>query len=144
MKRFAKVAAVVVFFILLIVGSALWPMIQLMWHMSTQMKAGQKYMNSLTAADIPAWTARTEELLAKYGPKESDTGKYSFDGKAVPADLQKLKVIRVDVYDANTVSYIWLASMDRTELLLQRQADGSYEFTARYDDEDSRVIWPKR
>jgi len=33
--------------------------------------------------------------------------------------------------------------MDHTELLVEKLENGSFQFTARYDDENNRVIWPK-
>jgi len=144
MKRLAILLAAGAFVFLLIVGSICQEGFSFFHQMGAQMKAGQKYMDSLTEADIPAWITRTEEILAY--SKARGIGSYGAweKKKTLPAGLEQLKVLRVEVNEGNTVSYIWLASMDRTELEVKHEDDGSYQFTARYDDDHIRVIWPKR
>ena len=121
-----------------------WPTISFLHLMGTQMKVGQKYMDSLTEPDISVWITRTKELLAKFDPQAQEIGTYGLGGKHIPTDLQQLKIIRIDVCDSNTVLYVWLGGMDHTYLKAKRENDGSYEFTANYNDERSRVIWPKK
>jgi len=91
----------------------------------------------------PVWITRTKELLAKYDPQAEKIGTYGLGGKAISTDLQQLKIVRIDVSDSNTVSYIWLGGMDHTGLEVQKENDGSYKFIAGYNDQRSRVIWPK-
>jgi hypothetical protein len=108
-----------------------------------QMTAGQKYMDSLTANDIRIWTNRTTVFLENYNPKADTIGTYGLGAKPIPAELQTLKILRIDVYDSNEVRYVWAGGMDHTELEVHRMNDGSFKFVAHYDDEKSRVIWPK-
>jgi len=144
MKRIAIVAAAVLALILFAAGFYLWPALKFVHYMSVQMKFGQKYMDSLTEGDFRTWTARTRELLSSYDPKAETVGTYGLGGKAIPADLEKLKILRIDVYDSNTVCYVWLGGMDHTELEVQRMDDRVFTFTAHYNDQSNRVLWPKK
>ena len=101
------------------------------------MLAGQKYMDSLTEKDFQVWTARTQKYLSEFDPKAD-----VIDSKPVPPELKQLKIIRIDE-DSNSVSYVWMGGMDHTELLVKKLEDGSFEFTAGYNDQSNRVIWPK-
>ncbi len=112
--------------------------------MRTQMRVGQKYMDSMTEADIPVWINRTKGLLVKYDPQAEKIGSYGPFGMPISTDLQQLMIIRIDVIDSNTVSYVWLGGMDHTRLDVQRENDGSYKFIAGYNNERSRVIWPQK
>jgi hypothetical protein len=143
MKRRTIIAAVIGLLVLLIAGVTCWPTIRFVYSMSTQMKAGQRTMDSLTEADIPLWVNRTEELLAKFDPRAETIGTYGPGGKPIPADLQLLKILRVDIYDSNTVGYVWLGGMDHTYLVIQRASGSNFTFTAHYNDKTNRVIWPK-
>jgi len=113
------------------------PIIILFHGFRQQMLAGQKYMDSLTEKDFQVWADRTQKYLSEFDPK-ADT----IDSKPVPPNLKQLKIVRIDE-DSNWVSYVWMGGMDHTELLVEKLANGSFQFTARYDDESNRVIWPK-
>lgn len=102
-----------------------------------QMNAGAKYMDSLTEKDFQVWIDRTGKYLAEYDPKA-----YPIGAKPVPAELEQLKIIRIDE-STNWVGYVWMGGFDHTALLVKRLADGSFQFTARYNDKSNRVIWPK-
>src|SRR5579859_7896082 len=58
-----------------------------------QMKAGRAYMNSLSDQTIQPWIDRTAKYLADYDPKA-----YSVNATIVPPELQKLKILRIDVF----------------------------------------------
>ena len=105
------------------------------WH--KQMDEGQKYMDFLTEKDFQLWTERTQKYLLEFDPKAYPTGV-----KPVPPELQQLTIIRIDE-GSNYVGYIWMGGMDHTGLFIKRLTDGSFQFTARYNDESNRVIWPK-
>jgi hypothetical protein len=98
-------------------------------------------MDSITERDIPLWASRTEGILKSYGGETAET--HSLEGRSVPADLQKLGILRVDVLDSNTVLYVWVGGMDHTWLEIQRANSSHFTFTARYNDNSNRVIWPK-
>ena len=112
--------------------------------MDVHMKIGQKYMDSLTEMDFHTWTARTRELLASYDPKADTVGTYGLGGRAMPSDLRQLQIVRIDIPDSNRVCYVWVGGMDHTELEVQRTNDEIFTFIAHYNDETSRVIWPKK
>lgn len=113
------------------------PMFRLFHYFDKQMAAGRKYMDSLTEKDFQIWTERTQRYLSEFDPKA-----YVIGAKPVPPELKQLKIVRIDE-DSNWVSYVWMGGMDHTELLVEKLANGSFQFTARYDDESNRVIWPK-
>ena len=94
-------------------------------------------MDSLTEKDFQVWADRTQRYLSEFDPKANTIG-----SKPVPPELEQLKIIRIDE-DSNSVSYVWMGGMDHTELLVEKLGNGSFQFTARYDDESNRVIWPK-
>ncbi len=94
-------------------------------------------MDSLTEKDIQVWVERTKKFLNEYDPKA-----YIIGAKPVPPELKQLKILRIDE-DTNWVSYVWAGGLDHTELYIERMADGEFQFTARYNDESNRVIWPK-
>ena len=108
-----------------------------------QMAVGAKDMKSLKDSDIPPWMERTKRLLAEWTPSLNPVGAYRLDGKPVPADLQKLGIIRIDVLQ-DQVRYVWMGGMDHTELEVDQLPDGSFRFIAHYNDDKSEVIWPKR
>jgi len=142
MKRVAIVGAVVTSFALLLAAAYwVWPIIRFVHSLDVQMKTGQKRMDSITERDIALWVSRTEGLLKSYGGETAETP--SLEGRSVPADLQELGILRVDVLDSNTVLYVWLGGMDHTWLKIQRANGSNFTFTARYNDESNRVIWPK-
>ena len=94
-------------------------------------------MDSLTEKDFQVWTERTQKYLNEFDPQAS-----TIDSKPVPPELQQLKVLRIDE-SSNFVGYVWMGGMDHTELYVERMADGSFRFTAMYNDESNKVIWPK-
>jgi hypothetical protein len=110
--------------------------------MRAQMTVGEVYMDSLTEKDIQEWIVRTNTLLSEYEPGTQPIGVYGSSGKAIPPDLSELKIIRIDVSE-NRVSYVWMGGLDHTELEVHRLNNGIFIFTAHYNDERSRVIWPK-
>jgi hypothetical protein len=142
MKRIALFAAVAALLLILAAGFFAWPEIRFVHSLSVQMKTGQKHMDSITESDIPAWTSRTEALLKNYGTQSA--GRHSLEDQSVPADLQQLGILRVDIYDSDTVGYLWLGGMDHTYLEIQRANGSNFIFTAHYNDQTSRVIWPKK
>jgi hypothetical protein len=103
-----------------------------------QMLAGQKYMDSLTQKDFQIWTERTQKYLTNFNPTNG-----TIDAMAVPPELAELKILRIDE-DSNWVNYVWMGSgFDHTMLHVERLNNNQFEFTAIYDDESNRVIWPK-
>jgi hypothetical protein len=107
-----------------------------------QMAIGATYMKSLKDSDVPPWIERTKRLLAEWSPSLHPVGAYGLGGKPVPADLQQLGIIRVDILE-DQVRYVWMGGMDHTELEVDRLPDGSFRFIAHYNDYKSEVIWPK-
>jgi hypothetical protein len=112
--------------------------ILVMFHgWNQQMTAGRKYMDSLTEKDFLVWTERTQKYLSEFDPKSGP-----IDAKAVPVELQKLKIVRIDE-GSNYVGYVWMGGMDHTELLVEQMPNGKFQFTATYNDQSNRIIWPK-
>ena len=103
-----------------------------------QMDAGQKYMDSLTEKDFQIWTERTQKFLSEFDPKAHLIG-----AKPVPPELQRLKILRIDE-GTNYIGYVWMGGMDHTELYVERLTDGNFRFTAMYNDESNKVIWPRK
>jgi hypothetical protein len=103
-----------------------------------QSMAGQKYMDSLTETDFQVWMDRTKKYLDEYDPKADEIG-----AKPVPIELRQLKILAINE-GTNWVSYIWAGGLDHTELYVERMVDGSFQFTAMYNDESNKVIWPKK
>lgn len=101
------------------------------------MAEAQKYMDSLSERDFQAWADRTKKYLDEYDPKADEIG-----AKPVPPELKQLKISGIDE-GSNWVSYVWIGGLDHTELYVKRMADGMFQFTAIYNDESNRVIWPK-
>jgi hypothetical protein len=102
-----------------------------------QLAAGRKYMDSLTEKDFQVWTARTEKYLSEFDPKAN-----TIDSKPVPQELKQLKILRIDE-GTNWVGYVWAGGMDHCGLLVKRIEDGTFQFTAGYNDYSNKVIWPK-
>ncbi len=108
------------------------------------MATGAAYMRSLKEVDVPPWIDRTTRFLSEYDPGAGPAiGVYGMGGKPIPADLQQLGIVRVDIL-ADQVRYVWMGGMDHTELEIARLPDGSFRFIAHYSDVQSEVIWPKR
>jgi hypothetical protein len=99
-------------------------------------------MDSLTEGDVQVWIARTKKLLSEFEPGTGPIGVYGYGAKPIPADLQKLKIIRIDISE-DQVRYVWMGGLDHTELEVHRMKDGSFKLIAHYNDERSKVIWPK-
>jgi hypothetical protein len=108
-----------------------------------QMAVGAKYMKSLKDSDIPPWIERSKLLLSEWTPELSPIGAYGLDGKAVPTDLQKIGIIRIDILQ-DQVRYVWMGGMDHTELEVDRLGDGTFRFIAHYNDDKSEIIWPQK
>jgi hypothetical protein len=108
-----------------------------------QMATGATYMKSFKDSDVPPWIERTKRLLAEWKPGLHPVGAYGLGGKPVPADLQQLGVIRIDILQ-DQVRYVWMGGMDHTELEVDRLEDGGFRFIAHYNEAQSEVIWPKR
>jgi hypothetical protein len=111
--------------------------------MRHQMATGASYMKSLKESDVSPWIERTKRLLAEWRPGSDPVGAYGLGGKPIPADLQHLGIIRIDILQ-DQVRYVWMGGMDHTELEVDRLADGTFRFIAHYNDYRSEVIWPKR
>jgi hypothetical protein len=113
------------------------PFFGLFYPMMRQMHAGRKYMDSLTDVEIEKWIDRSKEYLAHADPKE-----YPIGARPVPSDLRALKILRVDLR-TNSVVYVWCGGLDHTYLTVNER-EGSYQVIAGYDDQHSKVLWPKR
>jgi len=101
------------------------------------MVAGQKYMDSLTEKDFQIWTERTQKYLTNFNQNN-----WTMKAAAVPPELAELKILRIDE-DSNWVNYVWMGGFDHTMLHVERLNNNQFEFTAIYNDESNRVIWPK-
>lgn len=137
------------------------PITMLICTMAWHMRVGKIYMDSLTPNEIQNWIARSKVILADYPNIRSDyyrslgtpTPADSKDeylvsaygqfksGRQLPSDLKKLGIGAIDM-SANAVSYKWCGGMDHTELIIEKLEDGNFKCTARYNDENQRVIWP--
>jgi hypothetical protein len=104
----------------------------------SQMKAGQKYMDSLTEKDIPVWINRTKMYLDEFR-----TNANKIQAEPIPSDLQQLKISGIYCEESNLISYVWMSGFDHTSLNVEHMANGEFRFTAIYYDESNRVIWPK-
>jgi len=143
MKRSTKTGLKILGIITLICGVVFFcvfilPILVMFYHWNKQMVAGQKYMDSMTEKDFVVWADRTQKYLSEFDPKSDPIG-----SKPVPPELQQLKILRIDE-STNYVGYVWMGGMDHTELYVERMADGNFQFTARYNDESNKVIWPKK
>jgi hypothetical protein len=117
--------------------------VRLAEDMRARMAVGAKYMKSLTDSDVPPWIERTKQLLSEWTPELHPIGAYGLGGKPVPAELQQLGIIRIDIL-RDQVRYVWMGGMDHTELEVDQLADGTFRFVAHYNDHKNEVIWPKR
>jgi hypothetical protein len=95
-------------------------------------------MDSLTDKDIQQWIDRSIQYLARY---DSHLGTGSFDS---PPDLAKLRILRIDLLDSDRVDYVWCGGFEHTELRIERLEDRSFKVTAQYNDDHSRLLWPKQ
>jgi hypothetical protein len=108
-----------------------------------QMAIGATYMKSLKDSDAPAWIDRSKHLLSEWNPSLYPVGVYGSGSKPIPADLQRLGIVRIDILQ-DRVDYVWMGGMDHTDLEVDRLPGGTFQFIANYDDYKSEVIWPKR
>jgi len=122
----------VVFFVFI------FPAVRQMNDFRRQMLAGQKYMDSLTEKDVPVWIGRTKKYLDDYGTNSS-----TIEVEPVSPDLQQLKIVTINYVAPNLISYVWVGGFDHTSLDIERMTNGEFQFTAVYDDESNKVIWPK-
>ncbi len=109
---------------------------------SADMAVGREYMDSLTGTDIQVWIERTKKLLSEYEPGAEPIGVYVVGAKPIPPDLSELRIIRIDM-SGNWVRYLWVGGIDHTELEVRRITNDCFIVVAHYDDEKSRVIWPR-
>lgn len=111
---------------------------QFLLGLAGQMRVGHAYMDSLSDADIQDWIARADKLLTEQAN--------SVDGVCqipVPDDLKKIQILAIDVIPPDCVVFKWLGGFDHTGLIAQRDTNGIYTLTARYDDTHTRQLWPK-
>ena len=134
-------AALLVALVIALFGAPHWFGPFRLWH--AQMRAGSAYMKSLGEADIPPWIERSRRFLAEYRPGLYPVGVYGLRAKAIPSDLARLKIVRVDIFE-DRICYVWMGGMDHTYLEARRLPDDSFTLIAHYDDSASEVIWPKR
>ena len=107
---------------------------------SHHMAVGASYMKSLKESDMPPWIERTKRLLTESPPDSHSVGVYGQGGKPIPADLQQLGIIRVDIFQ-DQVCYVWMGGMDHTDLEVDRLPNDRFRLIAHYNDFHSRVIW---
>ena len=100
------------------------------------MSTGRKYMDSLTESDFKIWADRTQKYLSEFDPKA-----YVIGAVPVSPELKQLKILRIDE-STNWVGYVWMGGMDHTALFVERMSDGSFKFTARYNDAEERILTP--
>ena len=137
-KRVLKILGLIILICGVVFSVAfIFPIVGFIYHCHRQMNAGRTYMDSLTEKDILVWIDRTKKYLDEYDPKA-----YEIGAKPVPPELKQLKILRIDE-STNFVGYVWMGGMDHTELGVERMADGSFQFTAMYNDASNKVIWPK-
>ena len=109
---------------------------------ATQMRAGQKYMDSLTTEDIQQWIERSKDFWSK--PTRwyfKDSIEVNEEVATLPEDLEKLKILHVYVSE-NSVIYVWLGGFDHTHLLVSRDNAGQITVWANYSDSRSKKLWP--
>ena len=123
---------------LLIFFIFIFPIVKSVREGRRQMMAGQKYMDSLTEKDFQIWTERTQKYLSNLGPTN-----WIFEEEAIPSDLKELKILGVYCESSNSVDYVWMGGFEHTSLNVERLANGQFQFTAVYNDESNRVIWPR-
>jgi hypothetical protein len=140
LKRSVKISLLVAGGIL-IVGAAV-PVVTFFYIGGSQYLAGRKYMDSLTEADIQTWIDRTKVYLTEYDPTRAGFSGNGYGigyAKPVPADLERIKILRIDILQ-DSVKYVWLGGLDHTWLVVTRLSNTNFKVVARYSDEHSRVI----
>jgi hypothetical protein len=128
--------------LLLLIGGAVLLFYMTFGDMIGQMRAGKRYMNSLSSADRTEWIDRTIALLSAH-PVTNDLDVFWIYSPDVPMDLKKLRIERVDVLK-DRVRYVWVGGLDHTLLSIERTPEGSFRFYAQYNDEYGRELWPEK
>ena len=105
-----------------------------------QMRAGKRYMKSLSQDDRAEWTDRTVALLAAH-PLTNDNDVVWLRGHDVPEELAQLQIQRVDVLK-DQVCYVWVGGLDHTLLSVRRTVGGDFQFYAQYNDTHGEELWP--
>jgi hypothetical protein len=120
------------------------PVAYLFYSIHSQMKAGQRYMDSITDKDISVWIKRTETYLKEYDANSTTTEAYGLKKEIpVPDELKALKILRIHI-SRDSVFYVWVGGFDHTYLHVQKTDRGNFRVTGNYDDYSSKVIWPKQ
>jgi len=114
------------------------PMLKTFHVWRQQQLAGQKYMDSLTEKGFQVWAARTQKYLSNFSPTN-----WALVEEAVPSDLKELKIVGIYPESSNSIDYVWMSGFEHTMLIVERLTNGQFQFTAVYNDESNRVIWPK-
>lgn len=133
-----KLKYILIIIVLGLIGYFILPVVFFFGYMEWQMKAGRRCMDSITEKNIPVWIERTKGFLKEY----ETVGAYGTDEKPVPHEMKKLKITAIDIFPDH-VNYFWVGGMDHTYLQVQKIDDANFKFTANYNDESSKVIWPK-
>jgi hypothetical protein len=60
----------------------------------------------------------------------------------MPEELKQLKLLGIYI-GQDYVTYEWLGGMERTDLQVKRTENGAFTITATYNEQESRVLWPK-
>jgi hypothetical protein len=141
-KRTKVILLLVAALILCYVGYFALPIGCLFYSMHSQMRTGQRYLDSITEKDIPAWIERTEKYLKEYDPNSTTVGVYGTKDRPIPNELRALKILRIDI-SQDSVYYVWLGGLDHTYLEVQKNNHGDFKFIGNYNDYSSKVIWPK-
>ena len=104
------------------------------------MRAGNRYMDSLSQSDRAEWVDRTVALL-KAHPVTNDSDVVWIRDPDIPEELRELRIQRVDVLE-DRVRYVWVGGLDHTLLSVRRTPEGTFHFYAQYNDEQGRELWP--
>ena len=110
------------------------------WHM----RAGSRYMDSLSESDIKAWIARSAALL-DYRDTTNAQDIRVLRGADIPAELRDLGIKRIDVLlYVDIVRYMWVGGLDHTGLVIIRLKNGDFQVGAQYNDDNYEQIWPRQ
>jgi len=116
--------------------------VALFFVLSSEMKKGQRYMDSMQPSDFTRLEAKTTELLKKYKPDLHPIGVYGVGGDPIPTDLEKMGIVRIDIRE-ESVAYVWVGGMDHTYLEVARNPDGSFVFHGVYNDQTTKILLGK-
>jgi hypothetical protein len=114
------------------------PVAKLFRDSRKQMIAGQKYMDSLNEKDFQAWVERTQKYLSTFNATN-----WVIEADNLPHDLKELKILSIYFEDSNSVDYVWMGGFDHTMLHVERLTNEQFRFTAIYNDNSNRIIWPR-